>query len=196
MQCRPCQPPVLSHACMHAACLPAQASRPHQAQVCAGVPYLITSPMLEAWSGDSLCHSDRTLDSSRLAQKKVISGRSAGSSSCRQASHAAGVCEKAFSQALAEDSCSPAEPYRAQTAALKLPAASPDAAAAMAAQGCLQTTGQARSAEGSAQGRGEAALPKQNTRCGCWTCCTGCCCFQRSQRVARDRNKRVGGQHG
>lgn len=109
-------------------------ARPLQAQVCR-VPYLITAPMLEAWSGDSLCHSDRTLDSSRLAQKKVTSGRSAGSSSCRQASHAAGVCEKAFSQALAEDSCSPAEPYRAQTAALKLPAASPDTAAAMAATG-------------------------------------------------------------
>lgn len=63
--------------------------------------YLITEPMLLACSGDSLCHSERTFDSSRLAQKKVTSGRSAGSSSCRHASQAAGVWEKALSQALA-----------------------------------------------------------------------------------------------
>lgn len=84
--------------------------------------YLITAAMLLACSGDSLCHSDRTLDSSRLAQKNVTSGRSEGSSSCKHASQAAGVCEKALSHALARDSSSPADPYRAQTAARRLAA--------------------------------------------------------------------------
>lgn len=84
--------------------------------------YLITVPMLAAWSGDSLCHPDRTLDSSRLAQKNVTSGRSEGSSSCRHASQAAAVWEKELSHALARARSSPAEPYREQTAWRRLAA--------------------------------------------------------------------------